>query len=160
MKQKYFGCSDDIVAKIKKIVSKKWEEKAKAENKLSHEKMYKRMVEEAVILIKARWERNATYGTKADYPVDVLEVESFDSFFITKEKKLYSQYGHWVYNPKTGHCCFFDTFTFENEDEKEKYIKDILAQLPEGTIYDMKETKDAVCGVCQNYTFKLKISME
>lgn len=159
--EKYFANStEDIVFKIKKTVLEKWKEKAEAEEKYSHEDMYNRMVDDAIRCIHYDWELSAKYSASTEAPVEMLHLQANKIFFITKERKLLSDHACVVFNPLTGRSCFYDSFTFESDEEVEKYIKDILSRLPEGTTYRRHKSRGFLSEEYNHYTFIIDISMK
>lgn len=127
----------DIERKLRKIVGKRIEEKEVASKSVTHQQLYERLVEEAVLLISAEWEESAKYMSNIKLE-DPLKAQN--AFFITKnELKIFAEYGFKVKNPKTQRCCFFDSFSFESMEEVEKFIEDVKSSLPEKTIIICEE---------------------
>lgn len=134
----------DIERKLRKIVGKRIEERETASNSVTHQELYERLVEEAVLLISSQWERTARYTSnfKLDEPLKAQDV-----FFITKNGlRIFSEWGYEEINPKTKHCCFFDSFSFESMEEVEKYLEDVKSRLPKRTAIVCKERVPVMSG--------------
>lgn len=156
-KNKNNECKDamNIEKKVNKIIKNRVNEKMpKSDN---HQKLYERLVDEAVLLIAAKWEEEAKY-------VDLKfekRIEAKNIFIITKDElKIFANSGYTVQNPKTGRCCFFDTFNFESMKEVEKYIEDVTSRLPKRTEVICKEGSIVPyekLGLAFGYSFRIEI---
>lgn len=149
---------ENIEKRLRKIVKERIEEKEASAKSVSHQELYERMVEEAVLLISASWEESAKYRSDL---VFTEPLRAKNVFFITKnELKIFAEHGYRVDNYKTGHCCFFDTFTFESMEEVEKYIEDVKSQLPEKTVVECTEDlpwKYEKLGLSLFYSFEVDV---
>jgi len=149
----------DILDDIRETVTRAKEEYQKKLEQNSHEKVYKRILDEAVILIHKMWLCDAQDENNLIGITDSIEVSANGAFFITDDLRIYSEYGYKASNPDTQYCCFYDVFTFESEEEKEEYLRAVIERLPEGTVC---EGADYFHGLehCHRYTFKLKVDIK
>ena len=155
MKKKELIYSEDIVSDLKKVVAKNMEEKITFSPEL-----YDRLVNEAVLIIQHSWKSDVKSRNKEAKTGDVFEAVAYRAFFVTDDLKLYSEDGHRKVNPNTGKSCFFDVLVFPSEAEKEQYVKDVISRLPEGTLCEVNHPIDFCFGMCETYTFKLKVTMD
>lgn len=161
MKKNFTGFpSQDIVSKIQETVLEKKAEVFKKMEQNSHENMYKRIVDEAVMLIKSMWLDDAENESKLLQVSDFIEVVAEGAFYITNDLEIYSEFGNSCWNPETGCCCFYNLFAFNSQEEKEKYIKEVIAQLPKGTVYETSKYSHLLGTPCIRYTFKLKVNIK
>lgn len=129
-------CKDamNIEKKVNKVMKNRVNEKMLKSDE--HQKLYERLVEEAVLLITAKWEEEAKC---IDLKLE-KKLEAKNIFVITKDElKIFANSGYAVPNSNTGRCCFFDTFSFESMKEVEKYIEDVTSRLPKKTEVICKE---------------------
>ena len=153
------SCSD-ILSDIKETVVEAKEEYQKKLEENSRERVYKRILDEAVILIRKMWLYEAKDEKKIKNLGDSIEVSANAAILITDELKVYSEYGNMAFNPETKRCCFFDVFTFESEEEKDQYIKAVIERLPEGTECEVADYMAGWGAHCRTYTFKLKVDIQ
>ena len=154
MKNTMFN-AQEIVQDLKKVIA---DGKAISRNTVSREVMYQRMVEEAVMVIHTCWKDNARLS--AVLGEDTSEVNAYHAFAVSKELKLYSENGNCKRNPDTNKSCFFEVYQFESDEEKKQYIKDVLAQLPLETTFEVQRVWMPLNEVYEQYSFKLKLKME
>lgn len=147
-----------MVSDIKKVVFDKWDEIER--NTIPRDVLYQRMVDEAVILIQALWKDDAKYKAEKIKGEDVFEVEAYSAFMISPDLKLYSEKSVFARNPNTGKCCFFDVYKFDNGEEVDKFVNDVLERLPEGTVCSFTNDENHIDKVYVKYIFKLKINMK
>lgn len=118
------------------------------------------MVDEAVLIIQYLWKMDAQYKAAKINKGDNFEVEAYSAFMISPELKLFSETGYYETNPATNKCCFFDIYQFNNSEEVDKYINDVLKRLPDGTVYNFANVKHHFDELYTMYNFKLKIRMK
>ena len=143
--------------KLKKIIQRRREEQEKSKE-VPHQKMYARMVQEAVLVTTSEWEMRAKYGKSIERGV---ELDACAFFVVEDTLCLYSDVPG-VPNPSTGKSCFYDGFTFESMDEFKKYVGDVKEHLPKGTEvetrrYDSQYTTVLDDGPEIHVFFKFKI---
>ena len=150
----------DILSDIKETVVEAKEEYQKKLEENSRERIYKRILDEAVILIHKMWLNDAKDEKKIKNLGDSIEVSANAAILITDDLKVYSEYGVTAFNPETNRCCFFDVFTFESEEEKDQYLKAVIERLPEGTECEVADYMAGWGAHCCTYTFKLKVNIQ
>lgn len=149
------GVTERIVSEIKNVVKSEAKEQ-----EISRDDLYKRMVDEAVLLIHTRWIADAKCNAERYRMQETFEVSAHNVFFITQDMILYSECGVYALNPETGNCCFYDIYSFESEKEKQRYILDVMNRLPEGTKHEVKKVCHPCGGMTENYTFKVKVNKD
>jgi len=152
--------SKDILSDIKETTLRAKKEYQRKQEENSRDKVYKRILNEAVILIRELWLHEAKDERKIMNLEDTFEVSANGAFLITEELKIYSEYGCMAFNPETNCCCFYDVFTFESEKEKEEYLKAVMERLPEGTICEVSDSYSSLGEPCHRYTYKLKVDVK
>lgn len=147
----------EIRDELKRVLKKRWDEQPKD---VTFEEMYEQLVEEAVMVVKADWKFEAMHGEKKRYPVDEVEFEAYNVFFITHDLKLYSDSAQAILttNPKTRKSCFFSTITFPSPEIAEQYVNDVLACLPKETICKINARRDDFFGDVLKYSFYIKLT--
>lgn len=152
-----------VEEKLKEIIAERKREKLLSA-KISHEEMYERMVEEAVLVITKSWEDDATYYDPwYDLGQENVKLKARDAFFITeKEYRLYSSNHSFARNPNTRRNCFFDSFVFSSKEEVDKYLEDVMARLPANTKVSSEEKTGILyqCfGPSTSYSFELDVEL-
>ena len=150
-----------VEEKLREIVLERKREKLLSAE-ISHDEMYKRMVEEAVLIIVKSWEDRATYYDPwYDLDGENVKLKADDVFFITeKEYRLYSANNGFVMNPSTGRNCFYDKFSFVSKEEVDKYLKDVMDRLPVNTKISSEENTRLLYrgfGPSTSYSFELDV---
>ena len=115
----------------KKTKDKVTEKRIKAilnKRKKEHEKTYKIMVIAAADLIKYMWERKAEYVDELDTNVVIAE----DVFHIAKVGSTL-RFSAFTVDSYTGKSYYDESFRFNSQAEKEKYVEDVKACLPLNT---------------------------
>ena len=136
-------------------------EKLKSEVVLSEEErevIFSQMAREAAEIVRHGWLTNIESLFAVKMYEDSFQVKMMHAFFIS-DMKVYSVCGYFVNNPETGRACLGNTIKFRSEEEKEKFIKKVLALLPEGTEYTTNEDNVTSFGHRENYNFSVKVNM-
>ena len=159
--QKLFGNnietqSKDVEKKLKDTLRNRWKKQSEA-SAVDFDKLYKQMVEEAVLVIKDKWQRDAEYGNEHKYPTGAVTLEANYAFFVTEDRKLYSS-SLPTRNPKTGKSCFFSTFEFPSDDLITGYVAEVLENLPIGTEYKVHKRNDNVFGPITEWSFTITLN--
>ena len=152
--------TQDILSDIKVTAIRAKEEYQKKLEQNSREKVYERLLIEAELLIRKTWLSDAKKDTKIKDLSDSIEVEANGVFCITENLRIYAEQGYAVFNPDTGCCCFYDSFTFESEKERDEYIRTVMGRLPEGTVCEISNYINDFGEHSLRYTFKLKVNIK
>ena len=152
--------NDSFLTEIKEIVTKRLDEERK-KAAVPYEENYKKLVNEAVLVIKDQWETYAKYCVDVKQVIDSVTLEAINAFYITKDDlELVSNKGHGIINPDTGTYCFRTEFKFRSEEDVKQYLLDVKSFLPENTSCVANMISENALGSQRtNYTFNLKLDV-
>lgn len=152
--------NDSFLTEIKEIVTKRLDEERK-KAAVPYEENYKKLVNEAVLVIKDQWETCAKYCVDVKQVSDSVTLEAINAFYITKDElRLFSNCGYRVKNPDTGTYCFNTEFKFRSKEDVKQYLLDVKSLLPENTSCAANRVVESgLGGQRTNYTFSLKLDV-
>ena len=120
--------------------------------------MYKNAVEDSVGLIKSELtERSKSSFMWRKNDDGSVTIEIFKILIITNDLRLLSGLWDTPKNPRTGKYYFFEDIRFKDEEEVQRFFKDVKAQLPEDVKISVHLSSISSCKIPLNATFQLSV---
>lgn len=146
--------AEAIRDELKENLERRWETAEKSYGEEYDEK-FNRLVDEAVLVIKEKWNVTVSYGIQYRLRTSDVELNAYNAFSITDELFVLSDSLFCIVNPATGRECFSDNFKLSSVEEKERFVAKVMSKLPLETTYKMEDGYK-----CVIYSFYIHIPME